>query len=405
MRFVISGYYGFGNAGDEAVLAAMLGGLRRHFPGVDLCVLSADPAGTQRLHDAPAVQRWSAGEVWRALREATVLLQGGGGLLQDRTSWRSPLYYLGLLRMARLRGVRSMVFAQGVGPLSRAPLRWLAGRELRRCAAITVRDPQSVEFVTSVAGGTPPPVLVADPALLLAPTPGVVDDQLRQAGADPGVPRVLLVLRQWPGVEPAVEAYRELVVHLAERRGLEVVVVPFQEPDDREASRAVAAAHPRAHLLAGLTTPSDLVAQVAAASLVVSMRLHGIIFAASQAVPAVGVSYDPKLGAFAAQAGQPVIGLADCTAPRLVEVAEEALTNAPARAEERKTIAQELVESVKRNVTALSAVRRASSYVKSISCCPGATSWWAASTLMPNASSAFTMSWRTSCARSVLKSK
>jgi hypothetical protein len=53
------------------------------------------------------------------------------------------------------------------------------------------------------------------------------------------------------------------------------------------------------------------------------------------------------------------------------------------------------------NVIALSAVLSASAYSKSISCWPAATSWWAASTLIPNASRASTMSWRTSCARSV----
>ena len=56
-------------------------------------------------------------------------------------------------------------------------------------------------------------------------------------------------------------------------------------------------------------------------------------------------------------------------------------------------------------VIALSAVCSASLYSKSISCCPAATSWWAASTRIPNASRASTMSWRTSWARSVEKSK
>ena len=56
-------------------------------------------------------------------------------------------------------------------------------------------------------------------------------------------------------------------------------------------------------------------------------------------------------------------------------------------------------------VIALSAVRSASEYSKSISCWPSATSWWAASTRIPNASSASTMSWRISWARSVEKSK
>ena len=38
--------------------------------------------------------------------------------------------------------------------------------------------------------------------------------------------------------------------------------------------------------------------------LVLSMRLHGLIFAASQGVPLVGVAYDPKVTAFLDYAGQ-----------------------------------------------------------------------------------------------------
>lgn len=38
---------------------------------------------------------------------------------------------------------------------------------------------------------------------------------------------------------------------------------------------------------------------------VVSMRLHGLIFAAGQGTPLVGVSYDPKVEAFLDYIGQP----------------------------------------------------------------------------------------------------
>ncbi len=51
-------------------------------------------------------------------------------------------------------------------------------------------------------------------------------------------------------------------------------------------------------------------------------------------------------------------------------------------------------------VVTLSAVATASPYLKSISCCPGATSWCAASTSKPIASRATTMSRRASSPRS-----
>jgi polysaccharide pyruvyl transferase WcaK-like protein len=102
-RAVISGYYGFGNVGDEAILAGLLQGFRELAPEATLTVLSGDPAATEAEHGVPA---WPRGvrHAASAIRQADLLVSGGGGLLQDATSWRSPLYYLWVLQMARKRG-------------------------------------------------------------------------------------------------------------------------------------------------------------------------------------------------------------------------------------------------------------------------------------------------------------
>ena len=46
MRLIISGYFGFGNTGDEAILAGTLATLRGLEPGLEVTVASGDPAGT-----------------------------------------------------------------------------------------------------------------------------------------------------------------------------------------------------------------------------------------------------------------------------------------------------------------------------------------------------------------------
>ena len=53
VKLLVSGYYGFGNLGDEALLAGMLGGL----PGAQVTVLSGQPEATQTLHNVGAVHR------------------------------------------------------------------------------------------------------------------------------------------------------------------------------------------------------------------------------------------------------------------------------------------------------------------------------------------------------------
>src|SRR5579862_5696826 len=118
MRFTVSGYYGCGNAGDEAVLAGIKEALQRQAGDeAQMIVLSQNPAETRRLHGLAAVDRMSLSMVRRVLSETDLLLSGGGSLLQDTTSIRSLLYYLWIARTAYSIGKPVMFYAQGIGPL------------------------------------------------------------------------------------------------------------------------------------------------------------------------------------------------------------------------------------------------------------------------------------------------
>ena len=51
-------------------------------------------------------------------------------------------------------------------------------------------------------------------------------------------------------------------------------------------------------LLDGIQSPELLISLLGRMSVVVSMRLHGLIFSSLSGAPLVGVSYDPKIGSF-----------------------------------------------------------------------------------------------------------
>ena len=116
-RFVLSGYYGFGNLGDEALLQVIVERLRARWPGCAVDVLSAAPERTARTYGVDATPRMDLARVNAAIGRADVVLSGGGGLLQNVTSLRSLLYYAGVIRSAIRAGKPTMVFAQSIGPL------------------------------------------------------------------------------------------------------------------------------------------------------------------------------------------------------------------------------------------------------------------------------------------------
>ena len=139
-RIVVSGYYGAKNAGDEAMLAAMLEVLGDLDPELHITVISANPADTERRHGVHAVGSLDARGIFRAMRHADLLISGGGSLLQNVTSRRSLYYYMAVILLAFLLGKRTMLYAQGIGPVTGKfacrCMRWLGNR----VSLITVRD-------------------------------------------------------------------------------------------------------------------------------------------------------------------------------------------------------------------------------------------------------------------------
>ena len=283
MRALLSGYYGYGNLGDEALLAGLATGLRRR--GIDVEVLSADPRGTRALHDLPAAQRYR-GLVAAVLR-ADVVVSGGGGLLQDATSRRSLDYYLGVLALARALGRRRLVYGQSIGPLTDRGARRVS-RALRSVPT-AARDRASVEALARLGVRAEQ---VADAALLLEPPAAP-----QAHAASP----VLLVPRG--GYDDLNAALREAARRLT-GAGVPLAALALHERQDAEAVQRLASEVP------GLAawharSPDEALARVARSRYVVSVRLHGLVLAAVAGIGFAGLVYDPKVAGFLEEARAP----------------------------------------------------------------------------------------------------
>lgn len=285
MRVLVSGYYGFGNLGDEALLAGLLRGLRGmgHTP----VVLSGNPKATTQQHGVEAVHRLRG--LVPALARVDALVSGGGGLLQDTTSRRSLDYYLNVLRLARRAGKRVVVYGQSLGPLSDAG-RASVARTLKGLP-VALRDDQSLRLA---AGMGLTATLVADPALLLA-------DSGAEPLPEPDEAPVVLVPR---GGQPQLnEALEELALELADA-GVPLAGMAFHPREDEEPLLRIKRMVPELELWEE-SDPVATVRRLERARYVVSIRLHGCILAAAAGVGFAGISYDPKVKGFLTQAFAP----------------------------------------------------------------------------------------------------
>jgi polysaccharide pyruvyl transferase CsaB len=301
MRFVVSGYYGFGNAGDEAVLAGIREAFaRRAGDRVNLVALARNPDETTRFHGMEAVDRMNLSAMRQAIRESDLLISGGGSLLQDTTSVRSLLYYLWVARLAFSQGVPVMFYAQGIGPLRRTMSRSLVRMVANRVSTITVRDQPSARLLQSIGVTRTPLEVTADPAFALTPAaPEVIEEAYREEGLSPDEPLIGVALRAWGGVgESPVVSYARLLQALAAQTGARIALLPMQIPNDVIFAEQVAQATdtPSAYPILGRTHPPNvLLGLVGRMQAVVAMRLHALIFAARMHVPPFALSYDPKV--------------------------------------------------------------------------------------------------------------
>jgi len=331
-RVVISGYYGFGNWGDEAILEAAAEGLARAIPDLELTVLSNDPTGTRARHGLAAVHRLDPVAVWSAVRSADLLVTGGGSLLQDVTSSRSLWYYLSVIALALGQRRKVMLYANGVGPINRAANRVLTREVLDRVDLITVRGPDSKRYLEELGVARPRTVVTADAAFALEPAPpervaAIAEAEgLPQLAGPEGPERwVGIALRPWPGSEGLETPVAAAADRLVRDMGLKVLLLPVQRASDLPVAERVKAAMRRpSAVLRGAYTAREVVGLLGRLRFVVSMRLHPLVFAAVGGVPGIGLSYDPKVEEFALQTGQPTVGpLGDVTARDLLAAVGE----------------------------------------------------------------------------------
>jgi polysaccharide pyruvyl transferase CsaB len=297
---VMSGYYGFGNAGDEAILQAIHQNIERSGGDIAVTVLSGDPENTKDRYGYDAVNRFRFRDVVGALRRSDALVFGGGSLLQDHTSTRSLVYYLAIIRAAELFGKKVMLYANGIGPVVRPANRRRVRRVVARADVITLRDAQSAQELADMGVRRRDIRVTADPVFTLNAAPREHSEcLLAEAGVPIDKPFVCVSVRIWDGTGDFLAKLAYLLDELYERHGRNVVFLPMQLHGDVAVSRAVMdRMKSPSYLLDQYLSAEELMGVISLSDFVVAMRLHALIFAARVCTPFLGLVYDPKVEAY-----------------------------------------------------------------------------------------------------------
>ncbi|MBQ4150356.1 MAG: polysaccharide pyruvyl transferase CsaB [Clostridia bacterium] len=300
---IISGYYGFENAGDDSIAASMIKNIRTVMPDAKITILCKNPRRNAKKYGVRAIGRFNLLSIISEMRHGKLLLSGGGNLFQNTTSSRSLFYYTSIIRLAKKCGLRIFIAANGVGPIFGKKYEQKVVSTLELADKITFREPESIEYVASLGFDKSRISLSADPALTLESAPAERIDYIMRNIS--GESFFAVSLRNFSSLrseevegmneDTFASLFAKEIDRIAEKTGAKPLYLIMQSSRDRALSEKVNAfANTKGEIFESLTA-SEILGVISRTSLVIAMRLHMLIYGAAADKPIVGVSYDKKV--------------------------------------------------------------------------------------------------------------
>ena len=293
-KYIVSGYIGFDNFGDEAIAKVLTDRLKKS--GAEkITLISSSPEKTAQIHKVDSCKML---DFWKSLCEADVLISGGGSLLQDVTSVKSLIYYLGVIYSALILHKKVEIFAQGIGPINSKAGQILTRFALSNADTISVRDKKSQELLKKWGIESE---LVKDPILELELSPknktGVVGIQLRS----------------YPTVTDKFlsRLAEEVIKNFADKK---IQIISLQDSVDLEICEKFArilkinGRENNVEVVSGLSI-NDVFECISNLEYLVAMRFHANVVGMKSGVKTLAIDYDIKVKKLADEYRLPIIEL------------------------------------------------------------------------------------------------
>jgi polysaccharide pyruvyl transferase CsaB len=295
-NILISGYYGFGNFGDEAILEVLIKKLKEL--GMHITVFSKNPKKTSELYKVNSKYFFNPLEIFSQIINCDTLISGGGSLLQDVTSIKSLFYYLFIINIALFFRKKVIIFAQGIGPINNKFGAFLTKKTLKRCSLVTVRDRKSNMLLQKWGIAAE---LVCDPLLGLS----------LPINAPSG--KVGVQLRSFKTLSD------KLLTKLAQQINLnfcdkEIEIFSFQDSLDLEVCKKfeqiLKSINPKIKInLIYNQTSSEILDKISKLDYMIAMRFHAVLIALKYGIKTLAVCYDIKVEKLAQEVQIPFVSM------------------------------------------------------------------------------------------------
>lgn len=291
-KYLISGYIGFDNFGDEAILKVLVSNLKKNGAG-EITAISSNPKRTAELYEINSVGMF---DFLKAVKNTDVLISGGGSLLQDITSLKSLLYYLSIIMYAQVSNKKVIIFAQGFTPFRTKIGKFLTKFALKNCSKVYVRDIKSQEMLKDMGIFSD---LIADPVF------GIEKIQYQAKKA------VGIQLRKYPTLTE--EFLEKLADKICEKfYDREIRLLSLQDTQDLEVLELFSNKLKNRGLENSIyknLSVNEVIKQISELEYLVAMRFHALLVGAKNNVKLLGINYDIKVENLAKAVSFPIINL------------------------------------------------------------------------------------------------
>ena len=296
---IISGYYGLGNSGDEALLKSIVDDLKRVNPDITITALSGNAQLTKKNYGIKTIGRFNIFSIIKEFYSAKLLISGGGTLIQDATSTKSLLYYLAVISLAKKMGLKVMSYANGMGPLKEKNLKKVE-KVMNKVDLITLRENVSMEEIKRCNITKPEILVTADPAFnLVAASKERADEILSKYSAERDDRLIAVSVRKSKNNPEDFEEKMAKALDAVAENGYIPILIPMQKSVDLSISLDIAAKmKEQSRVIDRDLTVAEMLAVIGRCDIACGMRLHMLIFASVMNVPMVGIAYDPKIKGF-----------------------------------------------------------------------------------------------------------
>lgn len=303
-KLLVSGYYGFNNIGDEAILKGLIDGIKEEDENIKITVLSKYPSFTMKKHKVKAINRMNIFKILKELINTDMFISGGGSLLQDITSKRSIIYYMSLIFLAKLMNKKTMIYSQGIGPVNKSFNKKLLRFLLNKVDIINVRDDKSKEFILKELKLNKDILVTVDTVFKMKkPNLQIGKKILDNLNINKNKKSIGISIRPWMNNNLIIDEISKFCIEINKNLDYNIVFIPYHyyadlSIIDEVIKKIKKSTKKNIYCLREYMYVDEYLSIVGNLDYFVGMRLHSLIFASIMKIPSIAISYDPKIDSF-----------------------------------------------------------------------------------------------------------